>query len=257
MDHATILGLTFQQGTQIPSANWPHLLEKLKSTHAKILSSRLSLFGKYRHWSTFALSKVLYNAEFSPMPERAQAGPETQPTCIMRRSIHESYIRWASVGASGEHSKEKRKSKIGAYASSGLPVRLEIVHESRAPSPKVSRHIQKTHQVHFLGFSDSWRNHWKAACEANDFVEDNTSESGGGSVLLLFTCLLENTLPFDLSIFILRCLETPAIIVCVLLHTPWLQVLDLRDIRRCDRSSKKMRRARGLHDEEDRRRVRL
>ena len=68
VSQATILGLTFHQGTHAPPADWDKLMDRLKSIHTKLLESRLPLFGKYRAWSTFGLSKLLYHAEFIPMP---------------------------------------------------------------------------------------------------------------------------------------------------------------------------------------------
>ena len=68
VSQASILGLTFHQGTAAPTANWGHIMDRVEATHAKLNGSNLSLFGKYRAWSTFGLSKILYHAEFLSLP---------------------------------------------------------------------------------------------------------------------------------------------------------------------------------------------
>jgi hypothetical protein len=65
---AKILGLTFHSGVQLPTTDWKSLINRLESIHNKIHTSSLSIFGKYRAWSSYGLSGLLYHGEFVALP---------------------------------------------------------------------------------------------------------------------------------------------------------------------------------------------
>jgi hypothetical protein len=66
----TALGLTFSQFTGEISVDWDELILRVHSKVSRIVKCKLSCFGRAFAVNTYALSKILYFAQFTDLPAR-------------------------------------------------------------------------------------------------------------------------------------------------------------------------------------------
>eukprot|EP00889_Picochlorum_renovo_P006345 jgi/Picre1/33375/NNA_008699.t1 len=64
-----VLGITVHHGTAPPTVDWDSKLNSMATTAKVIKANRISCFGKFRLWNTFVISRILYAAEFTRVPQ--------------------------------------------------------------------------------------------------------------------------------------------------------------------------------------------
>ena len=77
---ATALGITFHNGVQPPSADWPGLLAQVEECFTKLSRLRLSAFGRGFSSAAYGISTLLFHAEYAGFPPAAfQPGRAGRP----------------------------------------------------------------------------------------------------------------------------------------------------------------------------------
>ena len=68
VSHASTLGITFNHGTQTPTADWPALRDKVQQSFSRLARLQLSAFGRGFASAAYGTSKLLFHCEYVGLP---------------------------------------------------------------------------------------------------------------------------------------------------------------------------------------------